>query len=332
MKHPFSYRHLASCNFGRILRSFFPGLILCSVLCACRPRKDRTIAVIPATTGAELWEAAHGGAAAAGRESGFRIHWNGPTRDDDVAEQIALLEGAIDKRNSAGLIVAPTNYLALVGSVQKALSRQIPTVIIRSPLPIPPGHGLSYIVNDDREVGRLAAERIGAQGSGKGKVAVLGLNRFSPRSILRAQAFRAELAKRFSSLSVIDITASSNAAEIQQKTQEILVANPEIVAILTLDVTATEGAWAALTVIGTNRRVKLVGCGQELDLMAAVRRGDIDSIIVENTYEMGSLAVRWIAAQDKGQSVPGMVELKPVLVTRENIDNPEVQRMLSEIW
>lgn len=319
-------------NFNPIVRWLAAGLVLGAMLSACSQRNERTVAVIPATTGTELWEAAHAGAEAAGRESGFRIYWNGPTREDDVAEQIALLEGTIDKSHTAGLVIAPTNYLALVGSVQKALSRQIPTVVIRSSLPIPPGRGLSYILNDDREVGRLAAERIGGLLGGKGKVAVLGLDRFCPRSIVRAQAFKAELAKKFSSLSVTEIAASPNAAEIQQRAQEILIDNPGIGAILTLDVTATEGAWAALTALGNSGNVKLVGCGQELDLMAAVRRGDVDSIIVENTHEMGSLAVQWIAAQHRGQPVPGMIELKPVLVTRANIDNAEVQKMLSLNW
>lgn len=123
---------------GDIARWLVFGLILCSVMCGCRPRDSRTIAMIPATTGSELWEAAHGGAEIAGREAGFHIYWNGPTREDDVAKQIMLIERAIDDED-AGLVVVPTNYLALVGSVRRALSKHISTVVIRSSLPIPPG-------------------------------------------------------------------------------------------------------------------------------------------------------------------------------------------------
>jgi ribose transport system substrate-binding protein len=288
--------------------------------------------MIPATTGPELWEAAHGGAEIAGRETGFHIYWNGPTREDDVARQIALVERAIDNE-VAGLVVVPTNYLALVGSVRRALSKHIPTVVIRSSLPIPPGQGLSYILNDDQETGRLAATRIGILLGGKGKVAVLGLDASGPRSILRARAFEAELAKGFPQVSVIEKRAgSSNTGEVQQAAQEILVDNPNLDAILTLDVTATEGTWAALAALGKGNRVKLIGCGQEVDLMAGIRHGDIDSVIVENTYEMGFRAIQWIAAQQRGESVPGKIELEPVLVTKENIDGAEIQRMLSVNW
>ncbi len=288
--------------------------------------------MIPATTGPELWEAAHGGAEIAGRDAGFHIYWNGPTREDDVARQVALVDRAIEEED-AGLVIVPINYLALVGPVRQALSKRIPTVVIHSSLPIPPGAGLSYILNDDEETGRLAAARIGLLLQGKGRVAVLGLDASGPRSILRVRAFEQELAKNFPRISVVEKRAgSSNTGEVQQTAQEILVDNPGLDAILALDVTATEGTWAALRALGKIKRVKLIGCGQEVDLMAGIRHGDIDSVIVENTYEMGFRAIQWIAAQQRGESVPGKVELKPVLVTKANIDDAEIQKMLSVNW
>ena len=288
--------------------------------------------MIPGTTATEFWEAAHGGAEQAGRQTGFRIYWNAPTREDDVERQIALVERAIDSEY-AGLVVAPTNYLALVGSVRQALSKHIPTVVIRSSLPIPAGQGLSYILNDDQETGRLAATRIGTLLSGKGRVAVLGLDPSGPRSVLRARAIEAKLANSFPEVSVIEKRyGSSNTAEIQQIAQEILIDNPGLDAIVALDVTATEGTWAALTALGKVKRVKLIGCEQEVDLMAGIRHGDIDSVIVENTYEMGYRAIQSIAARKRGETVPDRIELKPVLVTKANIDNDQVQRMLSVNW
>jgi hypothetical protein len=92
--------------------------------------------------GTELWEAAHAGAEAAGGETGLHIYWNAPTREDDVERQIALMEKAIENQD-AGLVLAPAQYLALVGPVREALSAHVPTVVIRSPLPIPSGQGLS---------------------------------------------------------------------------------------------------------------------------------------------------------------------------------------------
>jgi len=317
---------------GSVARCLCSPLLLCLITCGCRSENSRTIAVIPGTTAPEFSEAAHGGAEAAGRDAGFRIYWNAPTREDDVERQIGLVERAIDS-DYAGLVVAPTNYLALVGSVREALSKHIPTVVIRSSLPIPPGRGLSYILNDDQETGRLAATRLGTLLWGKGQVAVLGLDPSGPRSVLRARAIEAELAESFPQVSVIEKrSGSSNTAEVQQIAQEILIDNPALDAIVTLDVTATEGTWAALTALGKVKRVKLIGCEQEVDLMAGIRHGDIDSVVVENTYAMGFRAVQSIAARLRGESVPDKIELKPVLVTKANIDSDEVQKMLSVNW
>ncbi len=305
---------------------------LCLFACGCRSENSRTIAVIPGTTATEFWEAAHAGAEAAGREAGFRIYWNGPTNEGDIEKQIYLVDRAID-RESGGLIVAPTNYLALVGSVRQALSRHIPTVVIRSSLPVPAGNGLTYIVNDDQETGRLAAMRVGTLLAGKGRVAVLGLDPSGPRSILRARAIEAEFAKSFPGVVIVEKRmVSSNTSEVQQIAQQIVTENPGLDAMITLDVTATEGAWAALSSLARDKRIRLVGCEQEVDLMAGIRHGDVDSIVVENTYEMGFRAVESIAARQRGEPVPDSVELKPVLVTRANIDKAEVQKMLSVNW
>ena len=307
-------------------------IVLCLITCGCSSDEPRTIAVIPETTATEFWEAAHGGAEAAARDTGFRIYWNGPTREDDIQRQIALVDRAIDSE-CAGLVVAPTNYLALVGSIRQALSKHIPTVVIRSSLPIPSGQGLSYILNDDEETGRLAAARAGMLLAGKGQVALLGLDPSGPRSIIRARAIEAELAKSFPAVSIVEKKlGSANTAEVQQIAQEILIEHPSLKAIITLDVTATEGTWAALTALRKGKQVKLIGCEQEVDLMAGIRHGDIDSVVIEDTYEMGLRAVQSIAARSHGESVPDRIELEPMLVTKANIDSAEVQRMLSVNW
>jgi ABC-type sugar transport system substrate-binding protein len=66
--------------------------------------------------------------------------------------------------------------------------------------------------------------------------------------------------------------------------------------------------------------------------MAGIRHGEIDSVIVENTYEMGFRAVQSIAARRRGEAVPDRIEMEPVLVTRANIDNADIQQMLSVNW
>jgi hypothetical protein len=47
---------------------------------------------------------------------------------------------------------------------------------------------------------------------------------------------------------------------------------------------------------------------------------------------MGLGAVKTIAAQLRGQSVPPEVRLKPLLITRENLASPQVRQALYMEW
>jgi ribose transport system substrate-binding protein len=308
------------------------GVVLYALSSGCRSSSSRTIAVIPRTTGNELWESVHKGAEAAGRLTGFHIYWNAPAREDDIERQVGLVEKVINDR-PAGLVLAPDHYLALVGPVRHAMSQQIPTVIISSPLPIPPGQGLSYILNDDQEMGRLAAMRVGTLLKSKGTVGIVGLATKTMSIIVRARAFEASLNINFPQISIVAREGgSANIAEIQQIAREMLANYPHLDAILALDSVATIGSLDELRAHGRAGSTRLIGCDQDLDLMFFVRQGEVDSVIIQNSNEMGSLAVRWIAARTRGEAIPDKVELTPVLVNKSNIDTPEIQRLLAVDW
>jgi ribose transport system substrate-binding protein len=308
------------------------GMAVSGLSSSCRSSHSRTIAVIPRTTANELWESVHKGAEVAGHQTGFHIYWNAPTREDDIEKQIGLVERVINDR-PAGLVLAPDHYLALVGPVRRAMSQQIPIVVVSSPLPIPPGKGLSYILNDDQEMGRLAAMRVGMLLKGRGSVGIVGMETLVMSAMTRARAFEAALSANFPRISMAARgSASSNIAEVQQITGEMLANNPHLDAILALDAVAAAGILDELRAWGKTRSIKLVICDQTTNLMFSLRQGEVDSIIIQNGNEMGLLAVRWIAARTRGEAIPDQVELSPVLVDKSNIDTPAVQRLLAVDW
>ena len=76
--------------------------------------------------------------------------------------------------------------------------------------------------------------------------------------------------------------------------------------------------------------IKLIGFDQ--DLLEPVRSGGIDSIILQNTYEMGRRAMGIMDKQLRGESPPQQVSLEPLLLTRDNIDSSQVRQMLTLVW
>ena len=297
---------------------------------ACNPSRIPVIAVIPRTTALMLWEAAHAGAEAAAQKAGFHIYWNAPTSEDDVERQIAMVQRSVD-RGAQAVVLAPDQALALMVPVRNLIANGIPIVVISSPLAIPPGGKLSYILNDEQETGRIAADRIGLILQGRGTVAVLGIDPDITGIVNRTREFETDLAARYPGIRIVDErTGGFNIAQAQEVTEDVLAKNPHLDSILALNSSATRGAYLALRARGELRKIKLVACEQEL--IPPLVTGEIDSIIVENTYEMGFRAVQLIAAQRRGEAVSSQTELSPKLVTRENLNTPEVQKLLTMNW
>jgi ribose transport system substrate-binding protein len=297
----------------------------------CRRALPPTIAFIPRTSGTPLWESAHAGAAMAARSTGTKIYWNAPTREDDVQGQITLVESVIDRKYQ-GLVLAPDQALALITPVRRALSKGTPTVIIGSPLPIPPGGRLSYILNDEEEAGRMAALRVGQLLAGKGSVAILGVNPDIAGIMVRAHSLEAALAERYPGIRIVEKRLGSfNFPHDQQIAEETLRANPDLNAIVALTSASTRGTCSAIAHNPQMQFTKVIGF-DEPDPVLLRRESELDSMIVQNSREMGLGAVKTIAAQLRGQSVAPEVRLKPLLITRENLASPQVRQALYMEW
>jgi ribose transport system substrate-binding protein len=297
----------------------------------CRKQTVPTIAFIPRTSGSPLWEPAHVGAEIASVRTGTKIYWNAPTREDDVQGQIALVESVVDRKYE-GLVLAPDQALALITPVRRALSKGTPTVIIGSPLPIPAGGKLSYILNDEEQAGRMAAVRIGELLQGRGSVAILGINPDVIGIMTRARSVEASLAQIYPWIKIVEKRLGSfNLPHDQQVAEETLRANPDLDAIIALTAASTRGSCSALARNGRERSIKLVGF-DEPDSLLLVQQANLDSIILQNTREMGVRAVESISAQLAGRPVPPELKVPPVLMTRENQESPEIRRVLSMDW
>jgi ribose transport system substrate-binding protein len=305
-------------------------LVVLAASSGCAHSPLPTVAVVPRTTALMLWEAEHAGAEASASQNGFRVYWNAPTREDDTEKQIALVERLVSERVQ-GLVLAPDQPLALMTPVRRALARNIPVVIIGSPLSIPAGGKLLYILNDEQQVGYIAAMRMGKILNGTGTIAVVGINPSVSGMTTRLRSFEENLSKHFPEIQIEEHRSDLfNSAQAQQAVEETLEAHPDLDAVLALSAMSTRGAYFALSKRHDLGKAKLIGCDQEL--LPPLRTGEIDSIIIENTYEMGYRAITSIAALRRGEIVSPLVQLSPMLVTKENIDQPEITRMLTMQW
>jgi ribose transport system substrate-binding protein len=302
--------------------------LLCGV--SCKREHRLRIAMIPRTTGTQLWETEHNAADLAAQSNGAEIYWNGATREDDVERQIALIEKVVAEHYD-GLILAPDQALALIAPVRRALDSGMKVVVVSSALPIEPQKNLHFILNDDAETGRLAAERIGRVLGGKGTVAILGVDTKLTSIVRKVEAFKKVLREKYPAVEVVAVHPGAfNHSQAQQIALDTLNEHPSLGAIFAMTTSATQGAFEALN-SRHNVAVKLVGCEQDLDLEDAVRTGQIDALLIENTFVMGYDGVRWLAnPNEKKQSEP--VELRPLLLTRETYAQVQAVQSSTQDW
>jgi ribose transport system substrate-binding protein len=294
----------------------------------CSRNSPIAIAVIPRTSGSMLWEPEHGGAQATAHELGARIYWNAPTREDDIEGQIALIQ-RISAENYQGLVLAPDQSRALITPVRRAMQHGLSVVIVGSPLSIPPGGRLSYVLNDDEAGGRIAGERLATLLHGKGSVAILGVDSDIAGIVTRARSLETFLAASYPDIRVIKRTGSFNVPHEQQVAEEVLKTNPELDAVVALTGTSMLGATSALGDVLPRRSVVLISFDPD---SLSFENPNLDSVILENTQRMGAEAVRQVVARSNGQSVPAVMRVEPLLVTRENVNSAEVRQLTSMDW
>jgi ribose transport system substrate-binding protein len=76
--------------------------------------------------------------------------------------------------------------------------------------------------------------------------------------------------------------------------------------------------------------IKLVGFDQ--DLIPPIRNGGMDSVVVQNTFEIGRIAMDLVDRQIHGTAGATQLYVQPVLMTRENLDSAEIRQILNLSW
>jgi ribose transport system substrate-binding protein len=292
----------------------------------------RVISAIPRNTAEAYGVAEHAGLSEAAARNHVSIYWNGPRGGDDSEQQIVLVKRAIE-RNSMGIVLTPTAPFALDTVIQRALSHGIPVVILGPSISLPPNLNLSFALSDAERAGELAAERIRQIVGDRGEIAIAGIDPMSPGSKDLADNFEASLSRLAPGIHVTSkLVGSFTFGQAELETEKMIEDYPRITAIYAVSVVATRGAVAAVRSSRNEGKIRIVGNDQTLDLLFLLRRGAIDSLVIEDMRGLGMQAVQNIVAARQGRPVQTITYYEPVLLDRENIDNETIQQMLKMDW
>jgi ribose transport system substrate-binding protein len=277
------------------------------------------IAFIPRTSGTIPTERMHRAAARAAHEEGFRLYWNAPAREDDVDRQIALLSSALES-GTKGLIVGPTNGLALISKLNEFIAHRVPIVVIQTDTPIPQGPYITAVVPDQREVARLAGQRMTQLLRPGAEVGVVGIDQASPEAVERARHFVAYLKENSGLKVVIQQQGTSLVPEAEQNVNEVLDAFPHLAALFAVTAAATEGAVQAMERRHPKHGVVLIGCDEYMFLNADLRDGKLDSVVMPDADQIGYVSAKTLLEGIHAGTLSRSSFLPIKLVTRASVE------------
>ena len=290
------------------------------------------ISAIPRDTCDATGVVEHAGLSEAALRNGVSLYWNGPPSSSDSQQQILLMERAIE-RNVMGIVLTPNARFALDTVIFRALSHKIPVVVLGAGISLPPDPNLSFVLTNVQRAGELAAERVHNVVGESGLIAVTGINPMLPGSSELADAFENVLHKVAPGITIVSkIQGAFTAGQSEIATEHAVKAHPNLKAVFALSISATRGAIAAVRNSSGTSVIHIIAVDYTLDQMFLLRKGEIDSIIVQNMRSLGTQAVENIVEARRGHPVSSLIYKEPVLVTRENIDTESIQQMLIMDW
>jgi ribose transport system substrate-binding protein len=298
--------------------------VLLATGCNSGPKK-RAIGVVAKGRAHLFWQSVQAGAMKAGLEKDVEIVWNAPASETDISTQIQIVDSMIARRVDA-IALAPIDKGALVQVVERAAKANIPMVIFDSG--VDTENYLSMVATDNYLGGAVAAERMGEMLSGKGKIAIVGVQPGAASTIAREQGFQDTIKSKFPGIAIADLRYGyADFAKSLAAAENMLTAYPDLVAMFGSNESATVGIAQALK--GRKTSVKLIGFDWTPNLKEDLIAGRIDSLVVQDPFRMGFDSVTIALDKLDGKSVNKNNAIKPVLIKKEDLARPEIDALLN---
>lgn len=274
----------------------------------------------------QFWLTVKAGADAAGTDLGADIVWQGPAKETEIEKQISIINDMIT-RGVDGLVMAACDENALIPTIEKAQAAGIKVITIdsgvKSDLP------LSFVATDNVAAARTAADTLIQMMGGSGKVGLIPFVPGAATSEMREQGFKEGVAAHAGVELAATIYCHSDVAKAMDAARDMMTAHPDLKGIFAANEAAAIGAAQAIRTAGKVGQVLLVAFDAAEEEVAALKEGVIAALIVQNPFKMGYTGVQSALDAIAGKPVEKRIDTGVVVVTKENLDTPEVQQLIN---
>lgn len=252
--------------------------------------------------------------------------WKGPLKENDRAQQIALVE-QLTTQGVSGIVLAPLDDVALLRPVKSATEQGTPVLVFDTGLKGKPGRDfISFVATNNFAAGRLAGERLTSVLDGTGKVGILRYQVGSDSTTQREEGFLDYIHSQSSLEIVLDSQYGGvTVGEIIQKSEGILDVLRELDGIFCPTEPTTSGLMIALRKHGLAGQLKVIGFDSSDELIEGVKNKEIDSLVLQEPKKMAYLAVETMVKYLRGEDVEKRIDTGARLVTIEDLSELQVE-------
>lgn len=288
-----------------------------------------------------------------------KVTYNGPSEAENVDEQVNILDEEL-ARYPVALAIAIADAKACEVQFDLASENSIPVVAFDSGSDY---KGLMAMVSTDNEKAAAEAARHLAEAAGEsGGIVLLSHDSKSMAAVVREQTFAETMKNEYPDMSVVGIyrldemkkvisdevnkgryrldEGEPSGAELpeEERIREEVVTQKDIIDYILKkhpDVKgcyATNGEAVASIVEGLDRlgmeEVSVVGYDADEAEITALKEGRIAGLVVQNPFGMGYASVIAASRAALGMANEANIDTGYLWVTKENLENEEVQKML----
>jgi ribose transport system substrate-binding protein len=245
----------------------------------------------------------------------------------DASLQTPVVNAVVAKKPDA-ILVAPTDTKAMIPPLTIAKQAGIKLVFVDTTTENGAELAESEIASDNEEGGREAARTLAKLTGEKGSVLVINVKPGISTTDARAKGFEEEL-KNHPNMKSVGVEYSNDKPEIAAaKATAALAAHPDLVGIFGTNLFSAEGAATGLRSAGASEKVKIVGFDAGPKQVEDLEQGIVQALIAQKPADIGKAGVEQAIAALKGEPVQKKIGTGFVVVTKENMNNPDVQPFL----
>ena len=291
--------------------------------------KDRIPVIVKATT-SQYWATVFDGADAAAKALGVQISKLGASAETDVAQEVSIMENAIQSKPTA-IVIAATNAQALAQPIASATDAGIPVIVIDSNANT--DKYVTFLATNNVTGGKKAADELAAcvkrrTGKEEGDVAYMTALAGAQSLNDRDKGFVEEM-KKYPGLKIVEHrTGNNDPARALSDAEDILTRHPNLAGLFADNELEGDGAGRAIQEKSLGPKMCAVAFDTSDQEVAFVRNGNLDGLIVQNPFMMGYAGVWYALAAAHGVVLPHYVDSGVHVVTKQNIDSPKMAGLL----